>query len=86
MNPPPKKPFIRIILSQDYFIPGLFYPGYFPQDYYIPGLIYPLDPNPKYTEDMTILNTAPKLGDLWCSQEGRLVEETTRLWLSLIHI
>jgi len=23
------------------------------------------DPNPKYTDEITILNTAPKFGDLW---------------------
>jgi len=23
------------------------------------------DPNPEYTEDTTIMNTAPKFGDLW---------------------
>ena len=32
----------------------------------LPGNIFFPDPYPKYTEDVTILNTAPKFGDL-CS-------------------
>jgi len=54
MNPLPLKPFIRNIFSQEYFFPGIF----FPQEYFFP------DPHPKYSEDINILNTAPKFGDL----------------------